>query len=153
MHAELTPTTVTPALAPTALRSTVTTYTVMVALESSGGATFSYLDAQGDPVQDPSVEVQFNEVAVIQLNLDASSGKFEWSPVNWYSAPLSMGGEPVAQPSFIGVIRDGEQNVTIVSDNTESGRSGTFSYTLSVLFGGKVYTSSDPTIINHSDGI
>lgn len=151
MHAENIPT--VPASTLATLQAREVSYAVTVTPNDSGGAVFQFTLAGGPSVQGSlEIDVQTGEMVDLRFNLDASSGKLVSNPINWYSDQLDLGGVPIDRPQMMTVERPDTDGVMIRDDNTRSESSGHHHFTLSVLLGGKVYTSPDPTIINNPIG-
>jgi hypothetical protein len=124
--------------------------TVQVSIDTGGVATFRYL-LSGLPVQPPLViNVPANTQALIRLVIEPppSQALFLTNPVNWFGM-LDLE-QPVPTAANITVVRDTDKLCTILDYN--EGKDETFHGRISVIIDGTVYTSPDPTIINHKPG-
>ena len=95
------------------------------------------------------VVVPAGDTLRLRLTLTPESGAYVTYPTNWFSDAPKDGGQPVPQPEEVDVSTEGPQALTILDQNLNP---GAFYFTLSVLLGGTVYVSPDPTIINRPDG-
>ncbi len=104
-------------------------------------ATFTY---DGQPSL--TIQVGTDTQLLLRLQLDQTSGSnFVTNPCDWFD-----GDTPVPTPSSFVVQRSTDTLCTILDFNSPSSQNAeTFHFTISVEISGKVYTSPDPTIINH----
>ncbi len=116
---------------------------VEVTPDAQCGATFTY---NGEPQL--IIDNRLGGILMIELVLEIESGRFASDPFLWLSAPLDLGGEPIPVPVGFSTGCLAAKVATIVDLNDQVGTQ-IFHFLVTVVLDGQVYTSPDPTIINH----
>ncbi len=108
-----------------------------------GVATFTY-----NGCSELIIDVFPNTQLMLRLMLDPASGAlFVTNPFDWF---IGTPQQPILTPPSFTVHRDTDTFCTILDFNPARRKTTeAFRFTISVQLDGKVYTSSDPTIINH----
>jgi hypothetical protein len=107
---------------------------------------FSYRGEGGEPEKDFTARVD-KEIGLVILHLHTEGveqAMFATHPVQWLSSMMT----PVSTPAGLSLSRDSDDKVTIVDINSVVVGQIDFPFEISVMYQGKTYTSSEPTIIN-----
>lgn len=126
------------------IEASVEEFVVKVVTDGQGGATFTY-----NGMETLLIEVPAFTTKEIRFRLELESGSFVTNPFSWFSNPPKEGGQPTLVPQSIQENWEDFRVATLLDVNVAP---GTFHVTLTVLLDGVIYTSPDPTIINHPDG-
>ncbi len=113
-----------------------------------GTNPFSY-ELDGKPLEGSVFEIFVDkELAILTFRLTTVGGgaqaAFTTSPLQWLSAAET----PVPLPPGLSVLRNSDEDVTVLDVNSVIVGQVDFPFEVGVVYKGKTYTSPDPTIIN-----